>query len=636
MFSTRGSIATELAMMECASSQSCGGGVFLLSELEKAWASLSILVGKQLLEGHHVQVPHFGAFWLEDHLLVTDKQRRRYVTRKVCFGLHSAVATRYHINTDKVPLVNRSLEYAKVHPAHMVAVCEVPADRIMTALREFFLYIGEGLFRGKVFQLKFPGVATLLLRKEQLVIVPDWELQMGLFNVDARRWPTEMRELCRLTLQEMAVRSTPDGSHTSPSSRPSTTGSRVSLRSAPPPPKPIDPTSVFTSATRPGRLFSEIAKEQARRREEKRQRVAGAAELRGRIQQISSARGPDITPRFYDPEYAPGPVDSGPPRPFSGESIYNVLVDNPPSPQPSWGQCSDDDDVELEVEEVEVDCTGSSSMHMPCEAAPTPAERTENRPLHKKNPVLESVLQQEEAFSRPISRRTYHEHSSVRDLIYSSDAVVGSSAGNANMRFGRKRFDVSQPYVATNALPHPHLVESDKIIRSSCSCVMQCRAATPRETCEPSLHYTAPGPPLNSTIHTAAPAAQGSRFRFERPNSAPLPSSSTPSPPASGAGQASTPFLVASAVSPNPSSLGPQLQRSESEVSDVSMVEERLRIIKRSRISGKAEPIDAASLLPSPSRSSSVGASRLPKHEQHVVDAMITECLDALLFPSAL
>lgn len=478
MFSARGAISTSVAMMECAKSQtSKGGEVFLLSELEKAWAAMSILIGKLLLEGKNVKITHFGAFWLEDFDLITDLHQRTYSTRKLRFGLHPQVATRYSVNTTKVPLETRSKVYAKVSVSQIVPICEVPAHRATLALRDFFLYIGEGLFTGKVFQLKFPGVATLLLRKEQLQVSTDWELQLGLFEVDAKRWPADMRGYCQqILLDDSAMRGTTSASSSRPSTARSTSSWRRGTSSG-----PIDPKHVFTSATKSGRLFSEIEKEHTRRRSERRSQTAEEEELKRRMREaerqvlhfdcaanngefvnfpLSAACHAAAPPT---PSYDAYPNSEGSrPATASGESIYRVLDEYPASDShaqhaPSRHFTHQGDDVLLPEEEefedggvevVEVTLAGSEQEKEESEAAVP-------RPLGKKNPELESVLQKEEAFARPISRRTYHDHCSVRDLIYrsgredTSTPVPNSEVLELNdsekLRFGRKRFDVSVP-----------------------------------------------------------------------------------------------------------------------------------------------------------------------------------------------
>lgn len=323
--------------MECASSQvqrGGGGEIFLLSELEKVWAATSILLGKLLVEGKNVQVPHFGAFWLEEQHLVTDLHRRRFSTRKLCFGLQRHFATKYGVKVEKVQMESRAVAYAKLPPANIVALCEVPAHRAMLALREFFLYIGEGLFQGRVFELRFPGVATVLLRREQMQLNADWELQMALFDVDAKRWPAEMKAHCQQVLQDIALRghALPSGRSTARSSGSTARcGSRTSWRSSAPP-TPIDPAAVFTPAAPSGRLFSDIEREQARRKEMAAKKKEAEKDLERRLlemqerQRYVEAAAASLHDRHY-PYEADVDVDGRPSTAASGESIYNVLSD---------------------------------------------------------------------------------------------------------------------------------------------------------------------------------------------------------------------------------------------------------------------------------------------------------------------
>lgn len=595
MFSTRGSISTSVAMMECASSQVQGRGVeiFLLSELEKVWAATSILIGKLLVEGKNVQVPHFGAFWLEEQHLVTDLHRRRFSTRKLCFGLQRHFATKYGVSTEKVQMESRSLVYAKVQPASIVAICEVPAHRAMLALREFFLYIGEGLFRGRVFQLRFPGVATVLLRREQMQLNPDWELQTALFDVDAKRWPAEIKAHCQQVLQDIALRgaaplSAGSARTTSASSTPGgrRTSSRLSWRSSAPP-TPVDPTTVFTPAAPAGRLFSDIEREQARRREAAARKKDAEKDLERRMRELQERqRYVDAAAASlgYHPQHHHGGSDHLEPydvdRPStgaSGESIYHLLDENDgrhrprsssstprhpppphPHPQPSGGgsrhvafagaeayDVDEDDNEIIEVTEVtevipEEACvvppsarestlssssspaSGRAAMRRPAVHKDTDDTRmtTSSREIgrgviwnsqrQQQQPSVEisppqahpsgsdhdhyshdhsthatprdipvaphhhdpfSAFSSAAASARPasLSRRSYHDHCSVRELLYDNPAAADANSIHPSERlsaqlqqqqqrigtapstrtepvhFGRKRFDIGQP-----------------------------------------------------------------------------------------------------------------------------------------------------------------------------------------------
>lgn len=437
MFSPRGALSTSYAMMECAASQegSRGSGIFLLSELEGVWASMSILISRWLLEGKNVQVPNFGSFWLESqHLASDDIYGRRYCTRKVCFGFHPHLATRYSL-TERVPLQKQGIAYTKVLPAHIVAICKIPAYRTTLALREFFLYLGEGLFKGLVFDLRFPGVGSVLIRKDQMQLTTDWELQSALFDVDAKRWSPEMKVHCRQALQELVLRGPASRPSTASASRPT---SSCSWERPPSAGMPMD-RAVFTPAAPAGRLFSDIAKDNDRRREAHRKAVESEKSLAQRLQDMDdhAVRHVECSPSFqHQSEWRPQTMDSC----ASGESIYNALDVPPPwiartqpnvtvtQPRREVYRLPSDDDGEDDVEVVEVTVADERSV-------PPLSGGLERRQVAASNGAPSSTIT-----PRPASR-SYHDHSSVRDLIYSSQADGAQDA----VRYGRKRFDVGQP-----------------------------------------------------------------------------------------------------------------------------------------------------------------------------------------------
>lgn len=151
---------------------------------------------------------------------------------------------------------------------------------------------------------------------------------------------------------------------------------------------------------------------------------------------------------------------------------------------------------------------------------------------------------------------------------------------------------------------------------------------------------------------------QGGRSLFDRPNSAPInkinnppfqrfssppkQTSQFPSSPRAKSSERMSP-LTKGRLSPqkrNNSESSSYLLENESLSTDLTSVEQRLKIIKRNR----AERHSLTSRSSSSSQSSNgkpvspqkQGTLKLLKQEQHVVDAMITQCLDVLLFPSTL
>lgn len=464
MLSSRGAISTNVAMVECAGGQTATPRkeVFLLSELEKVWVSLAIVTRRLLLEGKNVCIPHFLSFWVEDQVLLTDAQRRRYMTRKLCFGLNASFALRYGVDSVKVPLEKASQGFSKVAMADIVAVCEVPARTASMALKEFFLYIGEGMYQGRVFNLSLPGVATLVMKRERAVLTADWELTKDMFEIDARRWPVEMREAGLVVLEAGARPGSARGSECTRSrpvsqvSRRSWLGSGSSTGPAPAP--------AFTAAAPAGRLFSEIEEEQRRRTAHRRDRAMREVTAQQRDQRQerverdilrfnADSDGEGEADAEQDVDYDKNEADHlhgwtrrGPcptTTAVSGESVYNLV---PPPPR------AETTSVEPEIEAVE---EVAPDDIIPTVLAPhdAPAGQASSfgRPLYRKDVELEAVLRAEEPFSRPITRRSYHEHSSVRDLIYAVEQPqtekpvnrVGTLAAPSveTPRFGRKRFD---------------------------------------------------------------------------------------------------------------------------------------------------------------------------------------------------
>lgn len=162
----------------------------------------------------------------------------------------------------------------------------------------------------------------------------------------------------------------------------------------------------------------------------------------------------------------------------------------------------------------------------------------------------------------------------------------------------------------------------------------------------------------SSSAGTPSSPQQEVRFRYERPNSAPIKSVTTkpsqrfpsfsevtsqfPSAPSTNLSKSLSPSTGRrnSLKSPHISQSSGSLGDNENLSSDLTFVEQRLKIIKRNRADRTI--FSTPSSLSSPSNAgdssspNNQGALRLLKHEQHVVDVMITQCLDVLLFPSVM
>lgn len=550
MFSVRGVLSTTLAMMECASSQLNNTGiprgyisgrrdrVFLLSELEKVWAALSVVLRNFLSEGKAVKISNFGSFWLEEFVLFTAPSSRsvetmpyrqqaqqrggssggtKYSTRQLCFGFNHHYARKYNFHSEKILREKTLPGYAKIAPSHLVALCEVPAYRVMQILKEFFLYLGESIFLGKVFQLDFPEVATLCIRKEQMLLRPVLDLQEHLLEVDAKRWPSDVKERCKTALyseyrnQTSSSRGSRNGAeHGGWDSRSVGSGRVSTSRSVPSHPAPSQSTllpsspaqhpTVFVSTAPGGRCFSELEQEKQRRAErversrrmwkERKKTTVDEATLQGEIKEWSNRHGEHLAgphaPVWYaaaPPQEKHGDRQGGVYRPSSsGESVYawdggsslypNVTtggmgMHRMQSHESRTGENTPekvDTIPEVEVVEVTVDAAphhqgesqtqweglpaSSSEAHIGV-SSPRSALYGVEEPSRVGPKVLASILEKEEPFSRPLSRR-YHEHSSVRDLIY-NNPCAGEAAS-----FSRKETRIQADLTSSGRPIHRH------------------------------------------------------------------------------------------------------------------------------------------------------------------------------------
>ncbi|KAI5691697.1 hypothetical protein MNV84_08430 [Leishmania braziliensis] len=467
MLSSRGVITTNAALVECAAGQNTSDkNVFLLSELEKVWVAVAVVARRLLLDGSAVQIAPFGALWTQEYILLRDRQQNPYKTRKLCFGINLNYANRYGIDTGKVPLERPGGEgYVRVSMADIVSVCSVPARTASAALKEFFLYLGEKLSRDRVLQLSLPGVATISIKKQKVVLSMHEELRLEMYEIDSRKWPGELQREGYEVLQTQVEAATSCALSSAAASRPSTSHlSRASWRSAPASTAGdgIDAKRpVFVAASPSGRLFDDIAQHEEQRRRAAQSVAAAEREMRRRQEDLNQrieryagygyqddpvenevyyterAGKDDLDYTHPSSEEVKGDgADDGlrrvgrPPPSASGESIYNIIDRSDPRntaaiphqsrqygqhyPQSSsWASSHHEvaakDDPDVEVIEIFDD----SSM------VEQPTTTLDKRPIAPKNAELERILREEEPFSRPIPHRTYHESSAARDLIYS-------------------------------------------------------------------------------------------------------------------------------------------------------------------------------------------------------------------------
>lgn len=618
MFSVRGVISTPLAMMECASSQINNIGiprgfisgrrssVFLLSELEKVWSALSVLLRQSLNEGKAVKISNFGSFWLEEFVILTTSSpptataelnrfpegrsggRTQYSTRQLFFGFHPRYAIKYNLSSEKIWREKPLTTYTKIAPSSLVALSEVPAYRVMHILQEFFLYLGESIFLGKVFQIDFPGVATLFIRKEQMLLRPCVELQQDLLEVDAKRWPSEIKVRCKAALLSEYCRDTcsdrcpssegavsvgcAGGAGRVSSSRSCSSRHGLPRRSLPPQ-TPVQHPSVFVSTAARGKCFSDLEREiqwraekeeRSRRMLSERKRKVGVDEatLQAEIERIEREiekeqsqpnalfRKSGVPPQsavgaeneaYDDDNYRLSQGMTNPPM-TSGESVYaweegddgggtptpssraylNGAVEEKARPQMSkiteQGheeaveegviENNDDDGDDVEVVEVTVDrplpATSSAAYGSMQWESNFPSHNFASRgidpPSYRVDPnSLSSTLRKEEPFSRPLSRR-YHEHSSVRDLIYNNPCAARDSTASSSRHGGISEMECTSSGRPIHRHP-PRPVGEMNMMGKGNPHSYPVGVATPPSTGTPSLGIAAPSAVSSSSIH---------------------------------------------------------------------------------------------------------------------------------------
>ncbi|EAN78179.1 protein of unknown function (DUF4496), putative [Trypanosoma equiperdum] len=353
MLSVQGAISNSSIMMECTASQdSYKREVFLLSELERVWDAVSTCIRHYVTEGRNVRVCNFGSFWFETRPVASDG-RERYHARRIRFGIDGKFALRYNIDSIRVPQEPSKLEYVKVNMADVVAIARVPAQTAAMALREFFSYVGEGIFKKQVFKINFPGVATLVIKREKAVLIVEEGLRRDIFAVDSRKWPVAVREAAAGVVLDEQRRPVTRSSISRPS-----TGCSISSRMSNAP-KPIEPRPAFMPAAPRNRLFAEIEKDPPRRLP---------------LQHALQNKG--------DENCSPSPLyneNVG----YVKESIFDAL-----------------DPWEME----------------------TPSMEPEIELVEEVPEQLPSLRAYEEEAPHPVvcGRHSYHDHSSVRDLLYGS------------------------------------------------------------------------------------------------------------------------------------------------------------------------------------------------------------------------
>ena len=260
MLSTRGSFTTEAIIAEALLSCKSAGRILCVPEAERTWRAASAVIRQQVLLGHAVAIPRFGGFWAHQNHVATDGANRYYV-RHLKFGFAPGFVTTYNLDS-MIPQMDARVKFIKL-PMDLVAQeANVPADVASSILHELFLFIGEGIHRGRTFHLCFDDLVDVAFKKERALITPNTQLESDFFKIDSRKWPVGVRDMAALQLEKQRLAARP-GSATSlrPSSRGSSSARPLSARSVNRPSSSAPtPRPVFMTALPRDKSFREIEK----------------------------------------------------------------------------------------------------------------------------------------------------------------------------------------------------------------------------------------------------------------------------------------------------------------------------------------------------------------------------------------
>lgn len=241
MLSARGALTVPALINELFSSCSCKG--LVITETARVWEATFAAVRSQLLLGCSVTLGKYCSFWCRQNHVATDGNSK-YFVRQVCFGFTPSFCTVYGLDS-LVPREDAKLKFSKL-PLDIVALqAKVPAEVVLSTLQEMFLYIGEGLFNGKVFHLRLPGLLTVLVKREKCSVTVDSALERDLFNIDCRKWPLAVKEVAAMKFSTASTAVVPI-------IKPSTPRPVSAIKRAP------SQQRAFVAAARRGQLFCEM------------------------------------------------------------------------------------------------------------------------------------------------------------------------------------------------------------------------------------------------------------------------------------------------------------------------------------------------------------------------------------------
>ena len=199
MLSARGAQGLSIVLSEVVSDhlKTGHGAVWLLSDVQRAWKAASTVLRSQLLLGRDISIDSLACF-LGDTKCVAADGPKRYFVREHRFGFGAGFARTYGFDPS-LPVVHEIRgpnlrDFQKLPMEYVAAEAKLPAEFVQEVIHQVFLYVGETIFNGKLVQLDFPGVASVLVKREKAVVTFDAQFSEEVFEIDSRKWPLAVRE----------------------------------------------------------------------------------------------------------------------------------------------------------------------------------------------------------------------------------------------------------------------------------------------------------------------------------------------------------------------------------------------------------------------------------------------------------
>lgn len=338
MISARGAQCTRTVLAEVAALKArgpCGGVLLTLPDFERAWNAAARVLRAQLMLGASIIVSPKAMTFFQTRKVVAVDGNTRYSLRENHAGFSVGFVTTYSLDAT-VPREDPKVTAMRLPLDLVAAEARLSIEAVSDALREVFLYVGESLFQGKLIELTFPGVATVLVKRDRAVTKFDQGFLDEMFAIDSRKWPQAVRDLASATRSRPVHRSDvaptsarPSSAPSRPASAPSTRGSSAGRPAAAIPAQaaaaPTD-RPCFLSASAKGATFDDIAHRLQQRQLLLSKRQKPAASLK--------TKGAPLKPAAMDTTALGGGVETAQPTVIIApvapgeeeESVYSMLT----------------------------------------------------------------------------------------------------------------------------------------------------------------------------------------------------------------------------------------------------------------------------------------------------------------------